>query len=55
MLVIVLDEFSVMAEVRPSRMASTVLVGVMAVVGSALSGECFGGVVNSTRRVSLLP
>lgn len=55
MLVIVLDEFSVMVEVRPRRIASTLLVGVMAAAVSDLSGKCFGGVVNATRRVSLLP
>ena len=55
MLVIVLDEFSVIADVKLRRIASTLLVGVMAVAGSGLSGALLGGVVNSTRRVSLLP
>ena len=44
-----------MAEVKPRRMASKLLVGVMAVAVSNLSGRFFGGVVNATWRVSLLP
>ena len=53
-LVIVLTELSVMADVRPSNIASTLSVGVTEVAGSRVLTR-FGGVVNVLRWVSWLP